>query len=70
MSMRLKIAQWLAPELVCEAERLDGLIDRMTYKLHCHRRALREISSLRTPSCASIGKRMADIAETALREDE
>lgn len=77
MSIRLKIAQWLAPGVFRRMEALEELKDvlqlnhKMAVLLALDRGvALRNIAALRTPSCAHIGKRMADIAETALREGE
>lgn len=84
MTLRLKVAKWLAPELAEEIDNrrkhiawlersLDNQSDLVTRFSHAHHRqsvALRNIAALRTPSCASIGKRMADIAETALREGD
>lgn len=74
MSLRLRIAKWLAPELVEKVENLQrsvywwqDLCGRRTEALIERNVALGNIAALRTPNCASIGKRMADIAEEALR---
>jgi hypothetical protein len=73
MSIRIAIAKWLAPEVFDRNEVWREAIGRHV-KLHDRHReerwalviALRNIQALRTPSCAHIGKRMADIAEAAL----
>jgi hypothetical protein len=76
MSIRTKIAKWLAPELV-SWEKTAQKWEDSTYKwvslatmfekrLAHRERALRNIIALRTPSCANVGRRMADIAEAAL----
>lgn len=74
MSLRLRIAKWLAPELVEKAGNLADATERMSrnYRFMLDRHdqlllAVRSIAALRTPKCASIGKRMADIAEEALK---
>ena len=80
--LRIRIARWLAPEVFREIDHARmqvSLIDesrdmwqeRANFSLNkvaSLRRALRNIASLRTPSCAHIGKRMADIADAALKD--
>lgn len=73
MSIRIKIAKWLAPELVRdnhwledEARIWEDSASRWSEKAMRRGIALNNIKVLRTPNCAHIGKRMADIAEQAL----
>lgn len=77
MSIRLKIANWLAPELEDNARMWEDANDaqiqwrhRVQREREVYRLALRNIQALRTPSCAHIGKKMADIAESALHHTD
>jgi hypothetical protein len=80
-SLRIALAKRIAPELISavtdtvssknamakrfidQAVRLEGVVDR-------HERALRNIIALRTPKAAHAARRMADIAETTLKNRE
>ena len=76
MSISIKIAQWLAPQVF---ERASDLCNRSEYlaaqtrtlitETDKQRLALRQIISLRTPNCAHVGKRMAEIAEAAIKRE-
>ncbi len=74
MSIRIKIAKWLAPNVFDSNDVLRSIAQRnikiasqaLNRELK-YARALHGIASLRTPSCAHIGKRMADIADAALK---
>ncbi len=77
MSIRIKIAKWLAPEWDREFWEGDALLakvvdDRNEFlRSYVDRgQALRNIIALKTPKCAHIGKRMADIAEAAIKSGE
>lgn len=77
MSIRHTVARWLYPEVFRanewlreNAEQWQANADKWSVKAMKRGTALRNISSLRTPSCAHIGKRMADIADAALKEGE
>ena len=72
MTWRMKIADWISGgELTrtVELEIFDArcIIEKHRMESIARGAALREIAHMRTPRCASIGNRMADIAEDALR---
>lgn len=82
MSIRIRLAKWLAPEMERERQGMSVIADE--WRSHAKRlanshkkaaveagdyaSALRNIIALKTPSCANVGRRMADIAEAALSQ--
>lgn len=84
MSIRIKIAKWLEPELVERAKNLEDLNGRILEnstkfqtlafraieRIGTLERAMRQISSARTPGANATVKRMADIADAALNSGE
>lgn len=76
MSIRTAIARLLDPDMEARAKFWEEAAEnaaqwrhRVQREREGFRRALRSIASLRTPNCAHIGKRMADIAEAALADE-
>lgn len=80
MTLRRKIATMIAPELE-DAEESAAFWEqanenniqwryRVMRERDAYRVALRNIIALKTPGCAHVGKRMADLAEQALKSGE
>lgn len=82
MSIRVRIAKWLAPELEDAAVFWERATDDQIKLRHRvqfenstmkstmleYKIALRNIIALKTPKCAHAARRMADIAEAALSQ--
>ena len=71
MTWRMKIADWISggelTRLTVGSYNADDRLIREIKSADVAQAALREIAHMRTPRCASIGNRMADIAEEALK---
>ena len=81
MSIRKRIAFMIYPEAREALEnyrestdwtnermtKMAGRLESVTAQKHILRIALGNIVAMRTPNCASIGKRMADVAAEALK---
>lgn len=70
MSIRITIAKWLAPELAKDLEESEYEHRKTRIERNRFMVALHHVVMLRTPKCAHIGKRMADIAEAALSHSQ
>lgn len=66
-SVRLKVAKWLAPELEQKSDYWEVACEKEVECLKSAQRALRSIIALKTPGCAHVGRKMADVAEQALK---
>lgn len=70
MSIRIKIAKWLAPELDERIRRLEAHCNHVHGERMDAVAALLDIKRQRTPNANATVKRMADIAESALHHTE